>query len=133
MSRALHSIRGRLDRFGVVLSGLCAVHCVAGLVLVSVLGIGGGALANPAIHEVGIVLAVLIGAVTLGMNALRHGSTGPLVIGGLGLALMALALFVDHGPREAVLTICGVALVATAHMRNIRAQHLRGQNLHKTH
>jgi hypothetical protein len=123
MPPAPASIRSRLDRFGVLLSGLCAVHCMAGIFLVSILGIGGGALANPAIHRVGIVLAVLIGAATLGMNALRHGRTGPLLTGLAGLSLMALAIFVGHGTREAVLTVSGVALVATAHIRNIRAQH----------
>jgi hypothetical protein len=127
MPSALTSIRTklapRLDRFGVLLSGLCAVHCFAGLFLVSILGIGGGALANPEIHRVGLGLAVLIGATTLGLNALRHGRTGPLVIGGCGLALMTLGLFAPHGIAEAALTISGVALVATAHIRNIRAVH----------
>lgn len=123
MRDALLSIRDRLDGFGVLLSGLCAVHCVLGLVLVTVLGLGGlgaGALLSPRIHEVGLALAVGVGVVTLGLSALRHGRLGPLAIGTCGLALMAAALTVDHGPREAVLTIAGVALVATAHMRNLR-------------
>lgn len=123
MRDALLSIRDRLDGFGVLLSGLCAVHCVLGLVLVTVLGLGGlgaGALLSPRIHEAGLALAVGIGAVTLGLSALRHGRLGPLAIGTCGLALMAAALTVNHGPREAVLTIAGVALVATAHIRNLR-------------
>ena len=33
MRRAILSIRDRLDRAGVLLSGLCAVHCLAGLLL----------------------------------------------------------------------------------------------------
>jgi hypothetical protein len=123
MPLALSSIRSRLDRFGVLLSGLCAVHCLAGIFLVSILGIGGGALANPAIHRVGLGLAVLIGATTLGLNALRHGRVGPLAIGGCGLALMAIALIVPHGLPEALLTVSGVAFVAGAHISNIRAQH----------
>ena len=113
-------IRSRLDRFGMALSGLCALHCVAGLVLVTVLGLGGEALLSPAIHEVGLALAVVVGALTLGLGALRHGRTGPLAVGAAGLALMSLALGVPHGPAEAALTIAGVALVAFAHMRNLR-------------
>ncbi len=128
MPGAFTSIRSkiapRLDRFGVLLSGLCAVHCFAGIFLVSILGIGGGALANPEIHRIGLGLAVLIGGVTLGLNALRHGRAGPLVIGGCGLGLMTLGLFAPHGLAEAALTISGVALVATAHVRNIRGQGL---------
>ena len=120
MRDALLSIRDRLDGFGVVLSGLCAVHCVLGLVLVTVLGLGGGEFLSPAIHETGLALAIGVGVITLGLSALRHGRLGPLVIGACGITLMAAALTVDHGPREALLTIAGVGLVAAAHIRNLR-------------
>lgn len=120
MQRMILSIRDRLDRAGMLLSGLCALHCVLGIVLVSVLGLGGGALLDPAIHEVGLILAILIGMITLGLGVLRHGQFGPLAIGACGLALMTLALAVGHGLPEAVLTIAGVALVAFAHIRNLR-------------
>jgi len=120
MRSALLSIRDRLDRAGVVLSGLCAVHCVLSVVLVSVLGLGGEVLLSPAIHRVGLMVAVLIGAVALGYGVKRHGKRGPLVLGGAGLALMACAILVGHGLPEAVLTICGVTLVASAHLWNVR-------------
>ena len=120
MQRAFLSIRDRLDRAGIVLSGLCALHCLLSIVLVSVLGLGGQALLAPEIHEIGLGLAILIGAVTIGIGVLRHGRLSPLLIGGAGLALMALALTVPHGPAEALLTIAGVALVAAAHIRNLR-------------
>lgn len=120
MQRAFLSIRDRLDRAGIVLSGLCALHCLLSIVLVSVLGLGGQALLAPEIHEIGLGLAILIGAVTIGIGVLRHGRLAPLAIGGVGLALMALALTVPHGPSEALLTIAGVALVAAAHIRNLR-------------
>lgn len=123
MRSALFSIRNRLDHAGVLLSGLCAVHCLLGLLLVTVLGLGGGVLLAPEIHEYGLAIAVVIGAVTLGLGALRHGQLLPLAIGAAGLVLMASALAVEHGPREAVLTICGVALLATAHIRNLRHAH----------
>ena len=120
MSRVILSIRDRFDRLGVLLSGLCALHCVLSIVLVSVLGLGGELLLAPAIHEIGLVLAILVGIVTLGLGVLRHGQAGPLLIGAAGIALMTLALMVGHGPREAVLTIAGVALVAASHIRNLR-------------
>ena len=120
MRDAILLIRDRLDRVGMLLSGLCALHCVLSIVLVSALGLGGQALLDPAIHEIGLVLAVLVGAVTLGIGAARHGQRAPLLIGSLGVALMGTALFVGHGLPEAVLTIAGVALVAYAHIRNLR-------------
>lgn len=115
--------RFRLDRVGVLLSGLCAVHCVAGLVLVTVLGLSGGVLLDPAIHEVGLVLAVGIGAIGLGAGVLRHRRIGVLVTGLAGLALMATAMQLEHGPHEALLTIAGVALLASAHWKNLRHAH----------
>lgn len=123
MTTLLSSFRFRLDRVGVVLSGLCAVHCVAGLVLVTVLGLSGGVLLNPAIHEVGLALAVGIGALGLGAGVLRHRQISVLLTGLLGLGLMATAMRLDHGPHEAMLTIAGVTLLATAHWRNLRHAH----------
>ncbi len=120
MRQAIYSIRTRLDRFGILISGICAIHCVLGLVLVSVLGLGGEALLAPAIHETGLALAIGVGIITLGIGAMRHGKPGPLLIGACGLALMTAGLAVPHGPLEALLTIAGVGLVAIAHIRNLR-------------
>lgn len=120
MDRPSASTRFKLDRFGIALSGLCAVHCFGSILLVGLLGLGGEWLLSPAIHEVGLALAIVIGALTIGMGVMRHGRIGPLVLGGFGLALMALALWGPHGVGEAMLTIGGVACVAIAHVLNLR-------------
>lgn len=120
MSDALPSLRARLDRFGVVLSGLCLLHCVAGVFLVGVLGIGGGVLLDPDWHRWGLAFALVIGALTIGIGALRHGRFLPLAVGGTGLALMGGAVAVGHGAEEVALTVIGVVLVAVAHVINIR-------------
>lgn len=123
MRRALLSIRDRFDRAGIFLSGLCLVHCVLGLVIVSFLGIGGGVLLAPEIHRIGLALAVAIGVLALGAGFARHGRSAPLALGALGLCLMAGALAVGHGLGEAILTIGGVSIVASAHLWNLRAAH----------
>ena len=115
--------RGGLDRAGVLLSGLCLVHCLAGLGLVGVLGLGGGVLLAPQWHEAGLALALVIGALGLGLGFVRHRDGVTLALGMAGLGLMALALAVGHGAREAILTIAGVSLVASAHIRNLRRAH----------
>ena len=93
MSNFSTMIRRRIDRAGVLLSTLCLIHCLAGLVLVSVLGLGGGALLNPRIHEIGLALAVVIGAIGLGMGAGRgrahHG----------GRAAAGQRPYPQHAPR----------------------------------
>ena len=117
---AFISIRNRLDRVGVLLSGLCALHCLAGLLLVAGLGLGGGVLLAPEIHRLGLALAIAVGSVTLVLGVVRHGDPVPLQVGAAGIALMAFALFVGHGMAEAALTILGVSLLAWAHLRNLR-------------
>lgn len=114
------SASSRFDRLGVLISGLCMVHCLAGLFLIGVLGLGGGVLLNPAIHRFGLVAAFVVGVFTIGAGALRHGHRLPLALGTTGLALMAAAIASDHGSAEALLTICGVVLVASAHVVNLR-------------
>lgn len=120
MRMAFISIRNRLDRVGVLLSGLCALHCLAGLLLVAGLGLGGGVLLAPEIHRLGLALAIAVGSVTLVLGVVRHGDPVPLQVGAAGIALMAFALFVGHGMAEAALTILGVSLLAWAHLRNLR-------------
>src|SRR6476620_8849164 len=116
----LSSIRGSVDRAGITLSALCAVHCLATIAIVSVLGIGGGILANPLIHEVGLALALIVAAVAIGLGALRHRRAAPVVTAMTGLSFMGGALAVPHGYEEAVLTIIGVALVSLGHILNMR-------------
>lgn len=117
------SIRDRLDRVGITLSGLCLVHCLLGLVLVAVLGVGGEWLLAPVIHRAGLALAIGIGIVTIGLGVMRHGRLGPLFLAAAGLSLMAGGLFVEHGVKEATLTIVGVVLLASAHILNLRHAH----------
>ena len=55
-----------------VLSCLCAVHCLATVVVVAALGVGGSFLLNPAIHRVGLALEMLIACVAIGLGAIRR-------------------------------------------------------------
>ncbi len=103
-----------------LLSGLCVVHCLGTLVLVAGLGIGGGLLLEPSIHRVGLGLAAMIAAFSIGMGALRHRRVAPSVVAIVGLGFMGAALLVPHGSKEAVLTVIGVSLVAVGHVLNLR-------------
>lgn len=120
MRDAMILIRNRLDRVGVLLSGLCALHCVIGLILVAGLGLGGELLFAPAIHRIGLALAIVVGAFTLVLGVARHGDPRPLQVGAAGLGLMIVALILGHSSAEAFLTISGVTLLAWAHLRNLR-------------
>jgi len=118
---ALH--RGGLDRLAIGVSGLCVVHCLATAVLLALASTAGGMLLHPAIHEVGLVAAILLGALGLGRGALRHGMMMPPAMGALGLGVMAGAMTLPHGVNhdEALWTIVGVSLLAFGHLLNRRA------------
>lgn len=123
LQQAFSPIRRRLDRAGIFLSGLCALHCLLSIILVSGLGIGGQFFLSPDIHRIGLLLAVLIAAVAIGWGALRHRMAMPFVVAMMGLTFMGGALAVPHGYKEAVLTIIGVALVSLGHILNLRHAH----------
>ena len=116
------ALRRRLDQIGIGLAGLCAVHCLATLVLISALGLGGHFfLFNENIHRVGLALALAVAAVAIGWGLLRHGRVMPFAIALGGLALMAAAFLVPHGANEFLLTLAGVALVSLGHLLNLRS------------
>ena len=123
MNPALIRIRSRLDRFGMTLSALCAVHCVLGVVIVAGFGLGGGFLLNPAIHRIGLAVATVTAAIAIGLGALRHGRRAPFVTAMTGLTFMGGGLAVPHGVEEAILTVIGVSLVAAGHVLNLRHTH----------
>jgi hypothetical protein len=114
---------GRLDHFGLGIAGLCALHCIATLLLVSALGLGGHFLLAPEIHRFGFALAMIVAAVAIGRGALVHRRALPFVIAMMGLTFMGGALAMPHGNGEFVLTLIGVALVSCGHLLNLHAAH----------
>ncbi len=121
MGNTITSIRGALDRAGIWLSSLCLLHCLASIILVSALGIGGQFFLAPEIHRYGLALALIIAAIAIGWGALRHRKAAPFVTAMTGLSFMGGALAVPHGFNEALLTIIGVTLVSAGHILNLRA------------
>jgi hypothetical protein len=111
----------RLDRIAMGISGLCVVHCVATAVLLGLLASAGGFLGQPIIHEVGLTLAMIIGAFALGRGYLEHGFMLPAAVGALGLGVMAGALSLPEGGHEPIYTVLGVLIVALGHRLNVLA------------
>jgi hypothetical protein len=116
------TLDSRLDRFAMGLSGLCAVHCVATVVLLGLVASAGGLLGKPIIHEVGLSLAMIIGAVALGRGVREHGFLLPSAVGVVGLATMAYAMTLHESGLEPAFTIIGVAVLALGHRLNLMAK-----------
>jgi len=111
----------RLDRIAMGLSGLCLVHCLATAGLLGLLASAGGFLGQPIIHEVGLTLAMGLGAIALGRGIFEHGFMMPSAVGGLGLGVMAGALTLPHDGTEAAYTVAGVLILALGHRLNVMA------------
>ncbi len=103
------------------LSGLCAVHCVATAALLALLASAGGMLGKPIIHEVGLSLAMIIGAIALGRGFREHGLLLPSAVGVAGLGTMAFAMTLHESGNEPVITIIGVSILALGHRLNVMA------------
>ena len=102
----------------ITLSGLCVVHCLATAVLLGLVSAAGGMLGAPIIHEVGLSLAMMLGALALGRGVYEHGFMMPSAVGGLGLGVMAGALTMPHDGGEALFTVLGVSVLALGHQLN---------------
>lgn len=118
---AIRAEKGVMDRLGIMISGLCVVHCLASAVLVAVLASAGGLLLSPVIHEVGLAFAILLGVIALGRGIVEHGYMMPPAVGGLGLGVMAGAMSLPHGADATLYTVLGVAILALGHDLNRRA------------
>lgn len=114
----LSSPTHRLDRIAIGLSGLCLVHCLGTAVVLGLVASAGGLLGAHWIHEVGLTLAMVLGAVALGRGIWEHGFMMPSAIGGLGLGVMAGALTLPHDGGEALYTVVGVGILALGHRLN---------------
>lgn len=111
----------RLDRLAIGLSGLCLVHCLATTVFLAAIASAGGVLGAHWIHEVGLVMAMIMGAVALGRGIFEHGYMMPSAVGGLGLGVMGGALTLPHDGSEAIYTMMGVVILALGHRLNFIA------------
>ena len=78
----------RWDGLGLSIAGLCLLHCLITMALLTILASAGGALLNPMIHEAGLVLAILLGVLALGQGFRAHGLFLPAFVGALGIGMM---------------------------------------------
>jgi hypothetical protein len=107
-----------IDRYAIGLSGLCLMHCVGTSVILATLASAGGLLGSPAIHEIGLTFAMILGIVALGRGIWDHGFMMPSAVGALGLGVMAGALQMPHDGQESLFTMVGVGILALGHQLN---------------
>lgn len=105
----------------ILLSGLCLVHCLLGALIVSSIALAGDMLGHE-VHVIGLGLALPLALVALWRGLRVHGQLGVLLLGVVGIGLMAASLFVDHAAAlEVWFSVGGVMILAAAHIWNMRA------------
>jgi hypothetical protein len=114
----------RWDGLGLSVAGLCLLHCLVTTVLLAVLASASGLLLNPAIHETGLLLAIVLGILALGKGFRDHGLFMPATIGALGVGMMGGALTLPHGSMEIIWTVLGVIFLGVGHLLNHRARNV---------
>jgi hypothetical protein len=124
----------RLDAFGLAISAICLVHCLA-LPLLAVLlpafAFGFDADGDRTFHWVLFGLAVPISTLALWRGAARTGKYRWLLVGSVGLILMLVGVLHIFGPgSEVPITAFGVTLLAIAHVKNFLQTTHRGHPAH---
>lgn len=116
-------MRRQLDKIAVLLSGACVIHCLLiPVALIVTPAIGGHLLgAETTTHWFILGVAAPVSAVALGAGYKRHGHGVTVWLGLAGLLVMLLGVSHLFGRTfEAPVTLLGVAMVALAHLLNVR-------------
>ena len=111
------------DRKGMLVAGLCFVHCVAGPALLAFAGMASLGSFSERIEPLLLLTSTVFGAAAL-VPAYwkRHGRLSCIVLFTGGIACLLLRKRIDFGGviPEAMATGMGAALVITSHALNLR-------------
>ena len=89
----------RWDGLGLSIAGLCLIHCIVTTILLAVLASASGFFLNPVIHEVGLLLAIILGMLALGKGFQDHGLFLPATVGALGIGMMG-GKYIEGAARQ---------------------------------
>jgi hypothetical protein len=111
------------DKLGIGLSVICLLHCLLlPVVILSLPIMMRFYLGNPLIHLGLALLVVPVGFISFIRGYRHHRKALPLVLGGLGIALISLTPFLVHvlkfGLPENGILISGSVILITAHLQN---------------
>ncbi len=116
-----------LDRWGMVVSSLCLIHCLALPLVAAFLPLLAVPLAGDEwVHSVLLAIALPVSGMALVRGFRAHRAAGPAILGAFGLAGIACAIVVRADMAERILTVAGGLLVARAHWLNWKSHHRRG-------
>ena len=125
--------RSSADNWGVILSAVCALHCLMIPFIALASPILGHYLQNMAVHLLIFIILLPISFVAFVKQKKHHQKITPTILASIGLTFLALGIFleIDHEHInqgyeiyfEEVLSIIGSFMLISAHLLNIK--HLR--------
>ncbi|WP_174280283.1 MerC domain-containing protein [Sphingomonas bacterium] len=116
-----------VERVAIGASAACLVHCLALPLLIAALPALSAVLDIPeSFHLWALGLAIPAALFALLQGRSKHGDTGPLLLGLVGLTLMVLGALVVAETAETPVTVAGSLLLAGAHLINWRRRHACG-------
>lgn len=109
------------DSIGIGVSALCAVHCAAPAIVVTLApAVSAAAVLGERVGWTLIVAAALFAAVALGRGFRCHRAIGPALLSGSGFAVLILGeLLEDRGFVGTALGLAGSVLMVAGHLFNV--------------
>ena len=127
MASPLAWIRGRIDRLGMLLSCLCAVHCVLLPFVLALLPlIGLEFLAGHTFERIFVACAAALACASILVAYRRHRHPQALFLMVPGIALLVFGVAIDINAHVVIHTasvVTGGVLVASAHITNLVLSH----------
>jgi hypothetical protein len=128
MSQHTENCHHRLDRFGALASGLCAVHCAAVPVALSLAsGLQLGFLQDERVEWLLISTAALVGLISLASGYRQHRQPAALRTMTAGLSLLVAGRIFHSSSHSfsigTAASVAGGVTVAAAHLWNVRLAH----------
>jgi hypothetical protein len=108
-----------LDFAGVIASFICAIHCMAVPLILS-LGVANSEhwIHNHTFDVLVIILGVIIASVSLISDYKKHNSLKPLSLIVIGFSFLGLGLKFEHSIYHMIWSVIGSGFVITAHITN---------------
>ena len=119
----LTRIQSLLDGSAVVISALCALHCLAlPFILVLFPLLGASVMTDESFHAILLWVILPTSVIAVGLAMPRHKDIWVIGLVGLGLAILVMAAFWAHDHAEPwvdkVMSVMGGAILAAGHLRN---------------